>query len=169
MSDLGLLRHFLGIEVYQDEYGIFIFPKRYAENILKKFGMYGCKPVDIPLVMNEKFKKEDSGRLVDASMYRSLVGSLFYLTGSRLDLMFAASLLTRFMSKPSHLHLGVAKRVLRYVMGTMEHGIRFEKNFKLQAKGYCDSDWVGSDDNMKSTSGYVFNLSSGVISWCSKK
>ncbi|CAJ2661747.1 unnamed protein product [Trifolium pratense] len=169
MSDLGLLHHFLGIEVYQDEYGVFICQKRYTENILKKFGMYGCKPVDIPLVVNEKLKKENGGRLIDASMYRSLVGSLFYLTTSRPDLMFAATLLSRFMSKPSHLHLGAAKRVLRYVMGTMEYGIRFEKNSKFEAKGYCDSDWAGSVDDMKSTSGYVFNLGSGVISWCSKK
>ncbi|CAJ2631452.1 unnamed protein product, partial [Trifolium pratense] len=88
---------------------------------------------------------------------------------SRPDLMFAASLLSRFMGKPSHLHLGAAKRVLRYVMGTMEYGIRFEKNSKFEAKGYCDSDWAGSVDDMKSTSGYVFNLGSGVISWCSKK
>ncbi|XP_050888690.1 secreted RxLR effector protein 161-like [Lathyrus oleraceus] len=169
MSDLGLLHHFLGIEVYQDEYGVFICQKRYAENILKKFGMYDCKPIDIPLLVNEKLKKEDGGRLVDASVYRSLVGSLFYLTTSRLDLMCAASLLPRFMSKPSHLHLGAAKRVLRYVMGTMEHGIRFEKNSKLEAKGYYDSDCAGSIDDMKSTSVYVFNLGSGVISWCSKK
>ncbi|XP_050915399.1 secreted RxLR effector protein 161-like [Lathyrus oleraceus] len=131
--------------------------------------MYGCKPVDIPLVVNKKLKKEDGGSLVDASMYRSLVGSLFYLTDSRIDLMFASSLLSRFMSKPSHLHLGEAKRSLRYVMGTMEHGIRSEKNSKLEAKGYCDSDWVRSVDDMKSTSDYVFNLGSGVISWCSKK
>lgn len=164
MSDLGLLHHFLGIEVYQDEYGVFICQKRYAENILKKFGMYGCKPIDISLVVNEKLKKEDGGRLVDASMYRSLVGSSFYLTTSRPDLMFAASLLSRFMSKPSHLHLGAAKRVLRYVMGTMKHEIRFEKNSKLEVKCYCDSDWTGSVDDMKSTSGYVINLDSGVIS-----
>ncbi|XP_058740894.1 secreted RxLR effector protein 161-like [Vicia villosa] len=131
--------------------------------------MNGCKPVDIPLVVNENLKKEDGGRLVDASMYRSLVGSLFYLTVTRPDLMFAASLLSRFMSKPSHLHLGAVKRVLRYVMGTMEHIIRFEKNFKLEVQGYCDSDWAGSVDDMKSTSGYVFSLGSGVISWCSKK
>ncbi|XP_058755682.1 secreted RxLR effector protein 161-like [Vicia villosa] len=83
--------------------------------------------------------------------------------------MFAASLLSRFMSKPSHLHLGAAKRVLRYVMETMKHGIRFEKNSKLEAKAYSDSDWTGSVDDMKSTSGYVFSLGSGVISWCSKK
>ncbi|XP_050875902.1 uncharacterized mitochondrial protein AtMg00810-like [Lathyrus oleraceus] len=140
MSDIGLLHHFLGIEVYQDEYGVFICQKRYAENILKKFGMYGCKPIDISLVVNKKLKKEYGGRLVDASMYRSLVGSLFYLTASRPDLIFATSLLSRFMSKLSHLHLGEEKRVLRYVMGTMKHGIRFEKNSKLEAKGYYDSD-----------------------------
>ncbi|XP_058776072.1 secreted RxLR effector protein 161-like [Vicia villosa] len=120
-------------------------------------------------LVNEKLRKEDGGRLVDASMYRSLVGSLFYLTATRPDLMFATSLLSRFMSKPSHLHLVAAKRVLRYVMGTMKHGIRFEKSFKLKIKGYCDSDWVGSVDDMKSTYGYVFSLGSGVISWCSKK
>lgn len=131
--------------------------------------MYGCKPIDVPLVVDEKLKKEDAGRLVDASMYRSLVGSLFYLTTSRPDLMFASSLLSRFMSKLSHLHLGAVKRVLRYVMSTMEHGIRFEKNYKLEAKDYYDRDWVGSVDDMKSTSGYVFNLGLGVISWCSKK
>ena len=132
MSDLGLLHYFLGIEIYQDDYGVFICQKKYAENILKKFGMLGCKPVDTPLVVNEKFKKEDGGRLANASVYRSLIGSLFYLTATRLDLMYAASLLSRFMSKPSHLHLGAAKRVLRYVMGTMEYGIRFEKKFRAE-------------------------------------
>ncbi|XP_058774598.1 secreted RxLR effector protein 161-like [Vicia villosa] len=131
--------------------------------------MNGCKPVDIPLVVNAKLKNEDGGRLVDSSMYRSLVGSLFYLIAIRPDLMFATSLLSRFMSKPSHLHLGAAKRVLRYVMGTMEHGIRLRNNFKLEVKGYWDSDWAESVDDMKSTSGYVFSLSSGVTSGCSKK
>lgn len=63
-SDIGLLHHFLGIEVYQDEYGVFICQKRYAGNILKKFGMYGCKPIDISLVVNEKLQKENGGRLV---------------------------------------------------------------------------------------------------------
>ncbi|XP_057429647.1 uncharacterized mitochondrial protein AtMg00810-like [Lotus japonicus] len=169
MSDLGLLHHFLGIEVYQDVNEVFICQKRYAEYIMKKLGMYGCKPVDISLVVNEKLKKEEGGRLVDTSMYRSLVGSLFYLTTSRPDLMFTATLLSRFMSKPNHLHLEAVKRVLRYIMGNIEYGIRFEKNSKLEAKGYCDSNWAGSVDDMKSTSGYVFSLGSRVISRCSKK
>lgn len=158
MSNLDLLHHFICIEVYQDKYGVFICQKRYIENILKKFGMYGCKPVDILLVVNEKLKKRDGGILVNANMYRSLVGSIFYLTASRLDGMFIASLLSRFMSKPSHLHLGETKRVLRCVMGTMEYGIKFEKNSKLEAKGYCDSDWARSFDDMKSTSGLYSNL-----------
>ncbi|XP_058783814.1 uncharacterized mitochondrial protein AtMg00810-like [Vicia villosa] len=169
MSDLGLLHHFLGIEVYQDKSGIFICLRRYAENILKKFSMYGCKTFDIPVVVNEKLKKEDSGKLVDESLSISLVGSLFYLKATRSELMFDVGLLSRFMSKPTHSHLGAAKTVLRYIMGTLEHKIIFEKNAKIEFKGYCDSDWARSVDDMKSTSGYVFSLVLGVISWCSKK
>ena len=72
-------------------------------------------------------------------------------------------------SKLSHLHLRAAKRVLSYVMGTMEYGIRFEKKLELKLKGYCDSDQAKNIDDMKSTSGYVFSLSSDAVSWCSKK
>ncbi|KAI5442953.1 hypothetical protein KIW84_011839 [Lathyrus oleraceus] len=96
--------------------------------------MYGCKPADIPLVVNEKLKKEDGGRLVDASMYRSLVGSLFYLTAAGPDLMFTASLLSRFMSKSSHSHIEVAKRVLRdLIQNAIKDGrLKFADNGKNQ-------------------------------------
>lgn len=115
MSDLGLLHYFLGIEVLQDEHGIFISQKKYAENILKKFKMNGCKTVAIPLVPNEKLKKEDGAEKIDASTYRSLVGSLLYLTATRPDIMYSASLLSRYMQNPSQIHFGTAKRVLRYL------------------------------------------------------
>ncbi|XP_019442291.1 PREDICTED: uncharacterized protein LOC109347008 [Lupinus angustifolius] len=132
--------------------------------------MYGCIPIDIPLMVNEKLKKGDDGRLVDASMYRSLVGSLFYLATLGPDLMFIASLLLRFPSEPTHLHLGSAKRVLSYVLETMDYIIRFEKNSMLEVvKGSCDNDWSRNLDDMNNTSCYVFNLLSSMISWCSKK
>ena len=67
--------------------------------------------------------------------------------------MFAASILSRFISNPSQIHLGATKRVLRYVKGTTNYGIRFERNSKLKLFGYNDSDWAGSVDDMKSTSG----------------
>ncbi|RVW83943.1 Retrovirus-related Pol polyprotein from transposon RE1 [Vitis vinifera] len=169
MSDMGLLHYFLGIEVYQEEDGVFICQKRYVEHILKKFGMASCNPVSTPLVVNEKLRKENGGKMVDETHFRSLVGNLLYLTATRPDIMFAASLLSRFMHYPSHLHLGAAKRVLRYLQGTVELGIKYFRNIEVKLIGHCDSDWGGCIDDMKNTSGYAFSLGSGVISWVSKK
>lgn len=169
MSDLGLLHYFLGIEIIQNEDGIFISQKKYAKTILKKFGMEGCNSVPTPLVVNEKLQKEDGSKEVDASIYRSLVGSLLYLTATRPDIMYAASLLSRFMHKPTQIHFGTAKRVLRYIQGSMEYGIMFERNVVPKLYGFCDSDWGGSVDDSKSTSGYAFTLGTGVFSWQSKK
>ena len=83
--------------------------------------------------------------------------------------MFAANLLSRFMHTPSHFHYAAAKRVLRYIQGTTSYGIRYNKNKEVQLHGYCDSDWGGCVDDMKSTSGYTFSLGSGMFSWSSKK
>ena len=112
MTDLGLMSYFLGIEVSQRDDGIFISQKKYTEDLLKKFKMYGCKLVSTPLVTNEKLQKVDGAPKADASRYRSLVGSLLYLTTTRPDIMFATSLLSRFMQNPSQIHLGVGKRIL---------------------------------------------------------
>lgn len=79
MSDMGLLRHFLGMEIYQDEEKAFICQKNYAEKILKFFGMFGCNPVSTPLILGEKLHKEDGGTMVDYTYYRSLIGKLLYL------------------------------------------------------------------------------------------
>ncbi|KAK4387925.1 Retrovirus-related Pol polyprotein from transposon RE2 [Sesamum angolense] len=143
MSDLGLMHFFLGIEKNQEKEGIFICQKKYTETLLKKFKMESCKTVTTPLVTGEKYQKEDGSQKVDGSMYRSLIGSLLYLTATRPDIMFATSLLSRFMQSPSQVHYGAAKRILRYLRGSV--------------------------DDMKSTSGYTFSLGSGIFSWASKK
>ncbi|XP_028123617.1 uncharacterized protein LOC114320753 [Camellia sinensis] len=117
MSGIGLLNHFLRIEIYQVEDGVFISQKKYAENILMKFGMSGCKPMAIPLVVNEKLIKVGEEKNVDGSLYRSLVGNLSYLIATRSDKMYATSLLSRFVNNPSKNHLGVAKQVLRQMKG----------------------------------------------------
>ena len=169
MNDMGLLHHFLGMEIYQYDDGVFICQKKYTENILVKFDMADCKPRATPLVVSEKFVKKDGEKKVDSTLYRSLVGNLLYLTVTRPGIMFASSLLSRFMHNPSQLHLGAAKRVLRYIKGTLDYGIKFCKSTTLNRHGYCDSDWGGCLDDMKSTSGYCFSLGSGVFSWASKK
>ncbi|CAL5391936.1 unnamed protein product [Camellia sinensis] len=169
MSDLGLLHHFLGIEIYQNNGGVFICQKKYAQTLLEKFKMKNCKAVATPLIVNEKLSKEDGSKEAEASCYRSLVGSLLYLTATRLDIMYATSLLSRFMHSPSQIHFGVAKRVLRYIQGTLNYGIFYEKFVDAKLLGFCDSDWAGCVDDMRSTSGYAFSLGLGVISWSSKK
>ncbi|XP_058185851.1 uncharacterized protein LOC131303080 [Rhododendron vialii] len=165
MSDMGLLHHFLGIEIYQIEEGVFISQKQYAKNILKKFGMNGCKPVATPLIVNEKLMKEDGEKKVDATLYRHLVGKLLYLTVTRPNIMYAVSLLSRFMNNPSQNHLGAAKRVLRYIRGKTSYEIKYCREADVKLFGFCDSDWGGCIDDMKSTSGYIFSLGSGVFSW----
>ncbi|KAJ4764255.1 polyprotein [Rhynchospora pubera] len=171
MNDLGMLHYFLGIEIDQRDDGVFISQKKYAQSILSKFNMENCNPVKTPLLVNEKLMKDDGSGNADAAQYRSLVGSLLYLTTTRPDIMYASGLLSRFMHQPSKMHYGVAKRVLRYIQGTKDYGLMFERNERedIELFGYCDSDWAGSLDDMKSTSGYCFTLGSGIFSWGSMK
>ncbi|KAL4385296.1 hypothetical protein GQ457_15G029610 [Hibiscus cannabinus] len=169
MSDLGLMSYFLGMEINQSKAGIFISQNKYALDVLKKFKLESCKGVDSPLPSNLKLSKNDGEKLYDPSIFRSIVGSLLYMTATRPDLMFPATLLSRFLSSPTDVHLGVAKRVLRYVKSTLGEGLNYLKMDNVVLTGYSDSDWAGSLDDMKSTSGYVFNVGSGAICWSSKK
>ncbi|XP_020263962.1 uncharacterized protein LOC109839911 [Asparagus officinalis] len=169
MTDLGLMTYFLGMEVKQGKNEVFICQKKYAKEILKKFQMEECKTVSTPMNQKEKLSKEDGDDKTDEGYYRSLIGCLMYLTATRPDILFPVSLISRFMNCASEVHLRAAKRILRYIQGTVNYGVKFEKcqNFKLY--GFSDSDWAGSIDDMKSTLGYYFSLGSGVFSWCSKK
>ncbi|KAB2602155.1 hypothetical protein D8674_003160 [Pyrus ussuriensis x Pyrus communis] len=169
MTDLGLLHHFLGMGIVQTKKSIFIHQKKYAMKMLEKFGLQGCKSVGTPLAANERLCKNDGSEAADESEYRKLVGSLLYLTATRPDIMFGTSLLARFMHGPTKKHMGTTRRILRYIQGTMDFGIEYVKGKSAVLIGYCDSDWAGSIDDMKSTSGYAFSLGSGVFSWASVK
>ncbi|XP_052185318.1 secreted RxLR effector protein 161-like [Diospyros lotus] len=169
MSDLGLMTYFLGMEITQSSTGIFISQRKYILDLLKKLKMKRCKSVATPLAKNGKLSKAEKGENVNLSHYRSLVGSLLYLTASRPDIMFAASVLSRYMQSPGQVHLRATKRVLSYVKGTYDSGIWYTtaENEKLQ--GLFDSDWAGCLNDMKNTIGYVFSTGLGVFSWVSRK
>jgi hypothetical protein len=109
-------------------------------------------------VVNEKLIKHDGGNKMDVTFYKSLVENLLYLTATGSDIMFATSLLCRFMNSPGHFHLEVAKKVLRYIQDTMEYVIRFDGVSQLKLIGFYDSDWDGCVDDMRSTSDYFFLL-----------
>ncbi|XP_051135426.1 uncharacterized mitochondrial protein AtMg00810-like [Andrographis paniculata] len=169
MSHLGELHHFLGIKVEQSKSGIFISQEKYAVEVLRKFNMEHANPVTTPCVTGLKLSKNGEEKMVDTTMFRSLIGNLMYLTATQPDIMFAVSLVSRFMEKPFSNPWEAAKRILRYVKGTLDYGIYYEANVPIKLVGYTDSDLEGSCDDSRSTSGYVFNLGGGVVSWSSKK
>ncbi|KAM1489207.1 hypothetical protein ACFXTO_032488 [Malus domestica] len=169
MTDLGLLHHFLGMGVIQTHTNIFIHQRKYAASLLDKFGFSECKSVFTPLVSSEKLCKDDGSGLASEEQYRRIMGSLLYLTATRPDIMYAASLLARFMHCPTNKHFGTAKRVLRYIKGTLDYGLEYVKGKNAMLIRFCDSDWGRSVDDSKSTSGYAFSFGSEVFSWASVK
>eukprot|EP00253_Pinus_taeda_P019640 PITA_19640 len=169
MTDMGLLRYFLGIEVDQNKNGIFISQEKYVNEVLGIFNMQDSKAAITPTVMGLKLRKENSSKDFDPSVYKSIVGNLMYLTATRPDIMHAVSLISRFMERPKETHWQAAKRILRYVKGAKRYGIFYTVSECSDLVGYIDSDWAGSVDDWKSTSGYVFHIGSRSISWASKK
>ena len=129
----------------------------------KKILMQDCKPMSTPMTTSEKLSKDDDFEKIDEGLYRSLIGSLLYLTTSRPDTLFAISVLSRFMHSPSEKHFSAAKRVLRYIKGTVAFGVQFSKFVEgdLKLLGYSNSDWGGCVDGSRSTLGYLFSLGSG--------
>ena len=169
MKDLCIMKYFLGMEVYQSKDEIFIFQTKYAQDMLNKFHMLDCHPSPTPSAHGEVLCRDDGADLVDDKTYRSIVGSLIFLTHTRLDITYSVSLVSRYMKNPSEIHMKAAKRILRYVNGTKEFGILYSSSESFILIGYTNSDWAGSVDDRKSTSGYVFHMGSGAISWASKK
>ena len=170
MTDLGRMKYFLGVEVIQTHEGIFISQRKYAHEILKKFGMECSNATKTPMVPGFKLTKDEGGTKVDSTQYKQMIGSLMYLTVSRPDLMYVMSLVSRYMDKPTELHMVVVKRILRYLRGTTELGIGYLKGVRVDGVvAYSDSDYAGDLDDRRSTSGYVFMMGSGAVSWSSKK
>eukprot|EP00253_Pinus_taeda_P016301 PITA_16301 len=156
-------------DVDQSENGVFISQDKYVEVELKRFNMQNSKAAVTPIAVGLKLTKEDSSNDLDPKLYKSIVGSLMYLTATRPDIMHAVSLISRFMERPKETHWQAAKRILRYVNGTKGFGILYSSFETFRLTGYTESDWAGSVDDRKSTSGYVFHMGSRAISWASKK
>ena len=169
MIDLGKMRYFLGIEVMQRSNDIFISQKKYTQEVLERFNMDKCNLVHNPMVPRFKLTKNGDGVRIDSSFYKKIVGNLMYLTTTRLDVMFVVSLISRFMDCPIKLHFQSAKRILRYLKGTIDFGVLYEKGGNEELIAYTYSDYARDLDDRKNTLGYVFMLSSGVMSWSSKK
>ncbi|XP_057418507.1 uncharacterized mitochondrial protein AtMg00810-like [Lotus japonicus] len=169
MSLVGELNYFLGLQVKQMEDSMFISKSKYAKELVKKFGLEGSTHKKTHAATHIKLTKHDSGPDVDQSLYRSMIGSLLYLTASRPDIAFAVGVCARYQAAPKESHLAQVKRIIKYVSGTGDYGIFYAHHTNSSLVGYCDGDWPGNADDRKSTSGRCFFLGNNLILWFSKK
>eukprot|EP00253_Pinus_taeda_P011066 PITA_11066 len=137
---------------------------KYAREILEKFNMHGCKPVDTPLPGGWRKEDATSGEEVDATVYRQLVGSLMYLVNTRPDICYAVNQLSQAMVNPTKLFWKAGKHVLRYMRGTSGYGLWYRQEDEVKLCGFTDADWAGSPTNRKNTSGGVFSIGSIAVS-----
>ena len=98
--------------------------------VLRRFGMMDSNSVGSPIVPGSKISRDGSGKPIDETHYKQLVGSLMYLTATRPDMMFVTCLISRYMARPMEIHLQAAKRVLRYLKGTVNYGIHYKRGEK---------------------------------------
>lgn len=175
MTDLGPCSYYLGMEVTRDRLNrtLRLSQRGYLEKVLEQFGMQDSKPVATPMETSAKHmvRSDDhwTAKPEDRSRYQSAVGFLMYaMLGTRPDLAYAVSVVSRFASNPNEHHWSAVKRILRYIKGTLELNLVFSGKLG-NLTGYSDADWAGDHDTRRSTSGYVFNVGSGAISWSSKR
>lgn len=161
---------FLGMEIDRKNDGsIIVHQSGYARRILKRFNMEDCNPVTTPGDPNQRMTKGDEAASDEAFPYRQLIGSLMYLAiATRPDICHALGVVSRYMEHPKAMHVNAAKRILRYIKGTSEFGIRYNNASVFCLNGYSDSDYAGNLDTRRSTTGYAFFIDKGIISWCSQ-
>ncbi|GKA02564.1 putative ribonuclease H-like domain-containing protein [Tanacetum coccineum] len=169
MSSMGELTFFLGLQVKQKEDGIFISQDKYVTEILKKFGFTDVKTASTPMETQKLLLKDEDGEEVDVYLYRSMIGSLMYLTSSRPDIMFAVCACARYQVNPKVSHLHVVKRIFRYLKGQPKLGLWYPKDSPFDLVAYTDSDYAGASLDRKSTTGGCQFLGSRLISWQCKK
>ncbi|GJX34950.1 ribonuclease H-like domain-containing protein [Tanacetum coccineum] len=168
MTDLGSLNYFLGISVTRDSSGMFLSQKKYATKILERAGMVSCNPSRTPV--DTESKLGHTGDVVsDRTLYRSLAGSLQYLTFTRPDISYAVQQVCLYMHDPREPHFSALKRILRYVRGTLDYGLQLFSSSTTDLVAYIDADWAGCPTTRRSTSGYCVFLGNNSLSWSSKR
>ena len=172
MTDLGTLSYFLGLEFQHSEKGLFMHQRKYLLEVLQKFNMMDCNVSLTPAEVNLKLDKCENEAVVDGTVFRQIVGSLRYICHTRPELAFSVGMISKFMSDPRHSHMVAAKRILRYLRGTLNMGILFphqDEKVRPHLVAYSDSDWCGDVLDRRSTMGYIFMIAGAPISWSSKK
>ncbi|GJZ06535.1 retrotransposon protein, putative, ty1-copia subclass [Tanacetum coccineum] len=185
LKDLGPLNYFLGIEIVPHVSDILLSQKKYILELLQSVGLSNCNPVSSFMVTSSSHSLDDSIAFSNPVKYRQVVGSLQYVTLSRSDITFAVNKVCQYMHAPTENHWSAVKWILRYLHGTVEHGmlIRRSSGSTLQAftdvlwKGnpdtsltaFSDAVWAGDSDDRRSMGGFAIYLGSNLISWTARK
>ncbi|KAK2578072.1 hypothetical protein KPH14_002073 [Odynerus spinipes] len=165
-KDLGKAKSILGIKIRREKGKIYLDQKSYIEKILSKYNMSDCKPVSTPFAVGTKLNR---GQGCDDLPYQQLIGSLNFLAVcTRPDITYTVNYLSRFNNCHEEEHSIAAKRVLRYLKGTINVCLKYQKS-DSNIKGYADVDFAGDEDDRKSCTGFTFLMGDGAITWESKK
>ena len=171
IKDLGQMKQSLGMRVLvdKDNESISLDQEQYVDELLLRFNMTDCKPVNTPMESNLKLTKSEVKNDTDF-LYQQLIGALMYLAAlTRPDISFCISYLSQFNNCFDESHWKCAKRVLCYLKGTKSHGLKFIKTNILELEGFVDADWGGDIIDRKSFTGFCFKLSGSIVSWESRK
>jgi hypothetical protein len=140
MKDLGLMHYFLGLEVWQKPGDIFLSQRKYAVDVLRRFGMLKFNSMSTPMISNmKKLQYQATGSdPKDPTIYRQIIGSLMYLVHTRPNICYAVNVINQFMCEPKHIHMVVVKHILIYVRGTITYGLRYTSSGGVILHGYTD-------------------------------
>ncbi|KAJ3691762.1 hypothetical protein LUZ61_020926 [Rhynchospora tenuis] len=169
LKDLGSINYFLGIEISTLPKGLHLSQSKYIHDILVRAKMLNAKPASSPMATTPTLSRNDSEVFDDPQLYRSIIGALQYATLTRPDISFAVNRVSQFMHQPTINHWAAVKRILRYLCGSLTHGLSFYNNSNLQIHAYCDADWAGCPDDRRSTTGFAIFLGGNLVSWSAKK
>nr|GEX82530.1 putative ribonuclease H-like domain-containing protein [Tanacetum cinerariifolium] len=169
MSSMREITFFLGLQVKQKQDGIIISQDKYVAKILRKFGLIDGKSASTPIDTKMPLLKDPDGKDMDVHTYRSMIGSLMYLTSSRLDIMFAVCACARFQVTPKASHLHAIKRIFRYLKGKPHLGLWCHKDSPFNLVAYSDSDYACAGLDRNSTTGGCQFFGCRLISWQCKK
>ncbi|GJW15477.1 putative ribonuclease H-like domain-containing protein [Tanacetum coccineum] len=169
MSAMGELTFFLGLQVKQQPDGIFISQDKYVQDMLRKFDMESVRPATTPYEAAKPKSKDEPDDAVNVHLYRSMIGSLMYLTASRPDIMFAVSACSRHQVTPLTSNLNAVKKIFKYLKGQPKLGLWYPRDSPFVLEAYSDSDYAGSNGDRKSTTGGCQFLGRRLISWQCKK
>jgi hypothetical protein len=163
ISMMGELTVFLGIQVKQNKQGTFVHQAKYTKDLMKKFNMAKLKTVSTPMISATSLGPDEDGNAVDQREYRSMIGSLLYLTTIWPDIQFIVGLCARFQVSSCSSHRTAVQRIFRYLKHTPEFGIWYSASSSLDLVGFSDADCVGCGIDQKSTSGTCHFLGSFLV------